>query len=532
MHVHETKTAQEIALARFAVIAPLVVRHLSNPETRAVRRTILDQVHAFPGEKTRKISDRTLRRWVEAYRKALPEGTLAALEALYRLERSDKGEPRVFDRGQVEEAVALRLELAERSTSDILAHFKEPPKEATLAYHLRKRGATRVKVKAQGKAFPRYEADAVNAIWQSDVMDGFYLPDPTDPERFKEVHLMGFMDDHSRLVTHAEWYFRESLPCLFDCLKKAVIRHGCPTVLYWDNGPCYKSAQVQLVAARLGAQVVYSTPYAPQGKGKIERFWRSVSRSFLTEANHAGIPTLEALNQAFWAWLHRYNNREHRSTKATPCDRWAAGASGVRYPDPATIHEIFLWEESRLVKKTGTLSLAGNEYRVDDTWVGKTVEVRYDPLDLATVRVYQDGSFLQIAEPYQLVAHTHRKATPHKKDDKYLPLPSSKRLLEAAVADRQAAIDEAVADVVGPQVGPHHPDRLDSGELQALFAQTLARTLNEAERVAIDRHLRRYAPLSREWVTLALAAVVETKGTDRHLDYYLGEIRPTQGGRP
>ncbi|MBM3271499.1 MAG: hypothetical protein FJZ01_28005, partial [Candidatus Sericytochromatia bacterium] len=41
------------------------------------------------------------------------------------------------------------------------------------------------------------------------------------------------------------------------------------------------------------------------------------------------------------------------------------GADQVRYPNPAEIHEIFLWEESRCVRKTGTISLAGNEYRVD-----------------------------------------------------------------------------------------------------------------------------------------------------------------------
>jgi transposase InsO family protein len=531
MHEHATISAQETALARFAVIAPLVARKLTLSETRTIRQSILEQLHLFPGEKARRVAPRTLRRWVATYRAALPKGTLAALDALYRLGRSDKGIPRVFDAAIIEEAVNLRIEIAERSTRDLLAHFKDAPKESTLAYHLRQRGATKKMLKQTGRAFPRYEAATVNATWQSDVMDGFFLPDPVDPTRFKEVHLMGFIDDHSRLITHAEWYFKESLPCLFDCFKKAVSKNGCPALLYWDNGPIYRSHQVKLVAARLGGKVTFSTPYCPEGKGKIERFWKTTARSFLVEAKHAEIPTLEALNQCFWAWLERYHHTVHKSTRMTPFERWEAGADQVRFPNPAEIHEIFLWEDARIVKKTGTLSLAGNEYQVDDSLVGKKVEVRYDPLDLATVHVYLGGKFLQVAAPYKLVAHTHRKATPQKQDAKYLPLPSSKRLLQTATASHQAAAATAFAAVLESAPTEKHPDRLDYPELRLLIGQTLRRTLNSDEDAAITRFFQHYAPLSRDRATLTLAAVVATKGPDRHLDFYLGEIAPTRGAQ-
>jgi hypothetical protein len=242
--------AQEHALARFAVIAPLVCRSLDPAEASNVRQAILQQAHHFPGGIQQQIGERTLRRWVAAYRAALSGGTAAALQALYPQPRSDKGVPRVFDPAVIEEAVALRRELATRSTADILAHLKAKPKEATLAYHLRQRGVTRAQLKAEGKAFPRYEADTVNATWQSDVTEGFYLPDPTEPGKFRQVYLMGFLDDHSRLIAHGEWYFRESLPCLFDCLKKAVMQRGVPATLYWDNGPIYESGRKRAIGSR------------------------------------------------------------------------------------------------------------------------------------------------------------------------------------------------------------------------------------------------------------------------------------------
>ena len=134
---------QEVALARFAVIATLVTRPLSHPEASATRGALLAMSHAFPdGE--RRIARRTLNRWVLAYMDALPKGTVAALNALAPQGRSDKGKPRVFTETDLEDAIRLRQELTTRSTSLLIEHLGQEGKlkEATLAYHLRQRGAT------------------------------------------------------------------------------------------------------------------------------------------------------------------------------------------------------------------------------------------------------------------------------------------------------------------------------------------------------------------------------------------------------
>jgi putative transposase len=514
------RNQQETAIARFAIIAPVVTRPLKAPELADVIRAILGAAHPLPSaEQPQTISRRTLGRWMSAYRAALPNGTVAALEALAPQGRSDKGQPRVFTHETLEEAIRLRQELNTRSTADILAHLPNGPKEATLAYHLRRRAATRKAITASGRAYPRYVADAPNITWQSDVTEGLWLPDPTDPTKRKEVHLMGFIDDHSRLVTHGEWYFKESLPCLFDCLKKAVIKYGVPARLYWDNGPIYRSKQVALVAARLGVKVTFSTPYAPEGKGKIERFWLTVAQRFMKEAAHAGIESLAELNQHFWAWLETYHRRVHGSTGMTPLDRWEAGANAIRRPHPADLAEAFLWEETRQVKKTGTLSLAGNEYRVSDAFVGHAVTVRYDPMDLANVRVYKDGVFVELAAPNRLTNHTHRKATPKKQDDKYLPLPSSKRLLDAQAANRQDTVGQALAPLAEPP-----GDRLTQSNWRRLLEETLKRGLVEPEGETAAHFFQRHAPMRVELIGEILRDVVERRGLDRHLAYYLAEI--------
>jgi hypothetical protein len=44
--------------------------------------------------------------------------------------------------------------------------------------------------------------------------------------------------------------------------------------------------------------------------------------------------------------------------------------------------DIFLWEETRKVDKTGCVSLDGNHYEVDLELCRARVELRYDPFDL------------------------------------------------------------------------------------------------------------------------------------------------------
>ena len=511
---------QEVAIARFAVIAPLVTRDLPTAEAADARSHILAKRHPFPGG-DRDVSRRTLDRWVGAYNAARPNGTIAALAALAPQGRSDRGAPRVFKQEQLEEAIRLRTELKTRSTATLLTHLDDPPKEATLAYHLRRKRATRRLLVALGRACPRYEADAVNATWQSDVKDGMWIPDPTDPSKLKEAHLMGFIDDHSRLIAHGEWYFRESLPCLFDCFRKAILKFGVPAVLYVDNGPVYRSRQLKLLAGRLNNEIIHSEPYYSQGRGKVERFWQTVEGGFMNEASRAGLQTLAELNQHFWAWLDGYQNRIHGTTGMTPLARWEAGAAGIKRVHPADIAEIFWWEDTRLVKKTGTLSLAGNEYHVSDCLVGRTVTVRFDPLDLVAVRVYLDGQFIEQALPYRLVSHTHRKAAPLPKDAKYLPLPSSKRLLANRAQAHQAGIKDELAPLSDIAI---HGDRLTGDAWLRLLSEVLGRTVVDAERALVARFFRRYAPLQAAEVSEVLRAAVTRRGSDRHMAFYLDEV--------
>lgn len=531
-----------LALARYAVITPLVCRQLTEREFHAEARRITAARHRFPGDELKKVSGRNLRRWVRWYKEGrkLKDGREipAGLEALKSLVRTDCGVPKVLAPELVERAIRLRAEEPARTTHTLVellqaeaqARGEEKPDipEATLAYHLRARGATRKRMKQDGRAYPRFEHAHRNDLWQGDMTGGLWLPNPLDPSKPRQCFLHAVIDDHTRYVPHAQFYFRQNLTCLLDGLRKAVHAGGVCSTFFVDNGSAYQHHQLERMAARLGMQVVYATPYHPQGKGKIERFFGHVKGSFYPEARRAGLQTLEDLNEFFWGWLEQYREREHSEIKTTPRARWEEGAAHARWPDPATLAEAFLWEVDRVVDRTGCVDLEGNSYPVPEHLVGQKVALRFDPFELSRVRIYHGGVYVDTVAPYEMTSNTFRKALPRRLET---PAP-----LESASTYREQLtrrFRERLQAVITPS-NTRDPgtDCLTRAEFAALLSERLGgRTFTPAEGYAAADFFVRYAPLQQHKVEAALRIAVEEKGTGRHLRFYLDAIRAARSGR-
>jgi transposase InsO family protein len=531
--------AMAVALARYAVIAPLVSRNLSRDEYRKERDKILACTHKFPGEAERLLGRRTVERWLGRYRngRSNDEGvvqTEPGLEALKPTPRADCGSARALSPELIDRAVRLRMELPTRSTQTIVNMLKaeaaarreeEPRIEVpTLAYQLRARRRSRRHLKQEGRAYPRYEHPYRNAVWQGDWSKGIALPDPTRPGKTRFCHLHAFIDDHSRFVPHAEFYFRQNLPCLEDCFRKAILKSGIPERVYWDNGAVYQARQIQLLAGRLGTHVIFATPYAPEGKGKIERFFRTTKDAFYPEATRAGLQTLEEVNHFFWGWLEDvYHARVHSESEQTPRQRWETGVDNVRMPDPASLVDLFLWEETRKVDKTGCVKMAGNAYAVGEHMVGHAVQVRYDPFDLARVRIYAGGTFVECVTALKLVANTLRKAKPRRKE-RSAALDSSVAYGRTISAEYRRKVEATITQARPAVHSRNHC--LTRSEFAAHLSLELGdRQLTAAESAAIADFFARHAPLRVETVMLALSLAVEEKGIKRHIRFYLDAVR-------
>lgn len=227
----------EIALFRYGLIAPLLYEPQEAGVTEKALRAVAARSYKIPHSKRTQVSVTTLRRYLQAYQ----EG---GFEALLPQERGDKRAPRAFGPQLLAKAVALREEQPARTTPMIVQLLKrdpevkpdELPNPHTLATHLRQLGKTRRLLKQRGRAFTRFERSLPNELWQGDAMDGPWLPDPNQPAKKRKAYLFCFLDDHSRLVPYAEFFWDEALPRMERVLKVGMLRRGVPKAIYVDNG--------------------------------------------------------------------------------------------------------------------------------------------------------------------------------------------------------------------------------------------------------------------------------------------------------
>lgn len=196
------------------------------------------------------------------------------------------------------------------------------------------------------------------------------------------------------------------------------------------------SKQLLRAMAVLGIRLTHSRPGQPEGRGKIERFFRTVRDQFLIELSAPGAPEkitdLAALNEFFAAWVETvYHQRVHSETGQAPIERFlAAGPPAV--PTPQRLREAFLWSEHRAVTKTATVSLHGNTYEVDAALIGRRIELVYDPFDLADITVRYAGRNMGTAVPHHIGRHVHPAAT----TDTPTPVPATGIDYLALVRDR------------------------------------------------------------------------------------------------
>lgn len=386
----------EIALFRYGLIARLLFDPLAAGQLEQALQEIAAKHYAIPFSTRTQVGVSTLRRYLKRYNQG-------GFDALRPQARCDRRKPRAFSPQVLEKAIALREEQPARTTPMLVEILKcdpelpadQLPNAHTLTTHLRALGKTRRLLAQDPRPFRRFERERVNSVWQGDLMFGPWLPDPVAPGKKRRAHLFCFLDDHSRLVPHAEFFWEEALPRLERVLKVGILKRGVPEAIYVDNGKVYQATQFAVACASLAIRCIHAAPYHPEGKGKQERFFETVRLQFLPEVEKSAIATLSELNESFWAWLECvYHRREHSETGQAPLERYQAGLDKIRQADPETLRKAFLWRETRKVRKDGRIELQGNVYQVDAHLKGRQIELRFDPFDLSSLEVWLEDQCL------------------------------------------------------------------------------------------------------------------------------------------
>jgi putative transposase len=273
----------------------------------------------------------------------------------------------------------------------------------------------------------RHEAQQPNDLWQADhtLLDIWVRPGDRPPVR---PWLTVIMDDYSRAI--AGFSVNVEAPSTIQTaltLRQAIWRKsiphwkilGIPATFYSDHGSDFTSTHLAQVSADLKMSLVFSEPGMPRGRGKIERFFRTVNQMLLCALpgyTPAGRPPDQAILpvSAFEAKLQQfileqYHQCPHRETGEAPQARWEGRGFLPRLPESLEQLDLLLLTvaTSRKVRPDG-IHFQGLRY-LDLTlaaYVGESVIIRYDPRDMAEIRIFHHQRFLCRAICAELAGET------------------------------------------------------------------------------------------------------------------------------
>jgi putative transposase len=302
---------------------------------------------------------------------------------------------------------------------------------------------------APDRALGRFECERPNEMWTGDTLHGPVIAGA-------KSYLFAFIDDHSRAVVGARWAYHDDVVRMAAAFRPALQARGVPQSVYLDNGSPFVDAWLLRGCAVLGIRLIHSRPGKPEGRGKIERFFRTVRDQFLVEiGDGAGVADLAEMNRLFRAWLETVCHRTpHSETGEAPLARWAKATPAERaVPDPATLQEAFLWSERRKADKTALVKMHGNSYQVDAWLAGRMVELVFSPFDLDHVDVRLEGRPAGTAVPFTIRRHRHTKTRTGDGQVRTEPEPTGIDYLGVLGAGHDAALKDQVSyrSLLGPE---------------------------------------------------------------------------------
>jgi len=401
---------RDVALFRYGLIADLVALEPHSRGLYALLAKKAEHEYTIPGSLRRHVAAETMRGWLRDYRRG-------GFEALVPRVRADQGAARSIPPHVVdllcqmkEDSPALSIpaliKVARAQHAEVVTDEVTLP-ESTVHRVLARRGLMKKRPDdPTSKDRRRFEHEAAGDLWMSDVM---YGPKLREAARHRQTYLIAFIDDATRVVPYATFAWSEGTIAYLSALEQAVRRRGIPKRLYVDNGSAFRSRQLSVVCAKLGIALIHAKPYAPQGKGKMERWFRTVRMQLLPLLSPEQLVSLDTLNRALAAWVEgEYHHAPHRGLgDESPADKWARTSDAVRMP-AADVGDHFLTEQKRNVQKDRTVTLDGVAFEVDAALVGERVTLRFDPArnpDKRSVEVWHQGRRIELARRVDVLAN-------------------------------------------------------------------------------------------------------------------------------
>ena len=372
---------QRITEFRYQLVAELANPYLSAAERRELIRHKAEVQHEVPFLGRRQYSVGCIYKWLTLYRKHGRAG-------LAPRARRDAGRSRALS--DTETAVLLNYlenhpELTASAALRTLqrdGRITATPSSSALSRLVRSAGLHRSARQrhAHGEQNLKFEFFSPLECVQADFMYGPRLPTPSG--RRRPALLLAFLDDATRRVAYACWGFSESAVAFEAGIRHIMAAHGRIGRLYCDNGSPFVSNQTRRILDALGLTISHSRVRKPAGRGKVERFFRTVRQQFLAPLEIDQLAGIADLDQRFHTWLEsEYHRSPHRGLKgATPLDTWLAKCHLIVPIDPTVdLADAFHHHATRKVYRDSTVTLDGVLFELPSTLIGERVVLRFDP---------------------------------------------------------------------------------------------------------------------------------------------------------
>jgi len=414
---------------RFAVVGPLLVQ----PQPRGVLQANLQALaeqswpHPITGKLVR-FSSATIERW---YYKAVAHEQ--PTESLLRSQRRDAGQTRRMDTVVKD---WLRQSYADHPAWSYLLHFEnllasrapndraQIPSYSTVRRYMRRAGwrprrcvadrlqtagAVHARNRFRSREVQSFEHTHTHALWHIDGHHGSLAL--THAGIKQRPVLIAIIDDHSRLICHGQWFWREDAAAAAHVLIQAITKRGLPRMLLSDNGGAYTAAEITQGLHRLSILSEQILCYSPYQNGKMENFWGTMEGRLMAMLDHQPDLNLYRLNTLTQAWIeHEYHRRQHASIRDTPLGRYQTSPHvGRTAPSGHEMTYAFTQRVSRQQRLSdGSISVAGKRFTIPSRLRHlDQVIVRYASWDMDTVFLANPDTdaIIERLYPVDLAAH-------------------------------------------------------------------------------------------------------------------------------
>ena len=287
-----------LALWRYGIISPLLHRDANEQAAGEVLDLASWNSYVHPNGSHVTLSAETLRKWLYRY---LHRG----LPGLMGKTRSDKGKHKIPD--DITSAMAaMRVEHPRWTIARMIRQLSETGKwngrtpSRSAIYRFAKACNLQRDPHINPEQARPFAFDHFGQLWMADFLHG---PKLFTGKKKRKTYLHVILDDSTRFIVHGGFYLTESVePLIYDFMG-AVRRFGIPQRFYTDNGAAYSSRHLKILCARSAINLVHTPPYKPQGRGKVERIFRTIRDQFLCDK----FKTIKQVNDAFKLWISRYH---------------------------------------------------------------------------------------------------------------------------------------------------------------------------------------------------------------------------------